>query len=95
MSMHTPGPWSITRYYEPCNNRICNINIIADWYIIAKCGSEISSEITANAHLIAAAPLMLEALKEILPLWDREDVADTWSDTFEKIAHAINTAKGE
>jgi hypothetical protein len=65
---HTPGPWSIWR----------DFNVIADkgTRAIANCGGFSNSrnaeadheENVANARLIAAAPDLLEALKEMVRL---------------------------
>lgn len=64
---HTPGPWgafhgsviakSIT-YSNSRSNRVCHIE---------REGTP-SSEVDANANLIASAPELLEALKEALAL---------------------------
>ncbi len=35
------------------------------------------------------------SLKALLPLWEREDVADTWSPEFEAAAAAIIAAEGK
>lgn len=55
MSEHTPGPWQVeivTPYDEP-----------PSYLVVAKNGVPYSTdELEANARLIAAAPMMLEAL---------------------------------
>jgi hypothetical protein len=57
MTMHTPGEWSIGQY---------------DWSIVDENDSEIAqancndSNWRQNAHLIAAAPKLLQALKVII-----------------------------
>lgn len=48
-----------------------------------------------KARLFAAAPELLAALEKLLPLWDREDVADTWSPEFEAACVAIAKATGQ
>lgn len=73
MSKHTPGPWKlrrVTRYdiriapeSEPEHVSIAGMAI---W------GEEDREELEANARLIAAAPELLEALKEL-----REALSDS------------------
>ena len=63
MSKHTPGPWRIhagTIKFHIDNNKegVCSTS-----------GDSIWDE--ANANLIAAAPELLEALKEIIKLYGR------------------------
>ena len=57
---YTPGPWIM----ESCNHghlhTDCNVVLDAEGYNIANCYGK------PNAALIAAAPMMLEALKEAL-----------------------------
>src|SRR5271165_5079056 len=59
---HTPGPW---RWW-----RVLAVEGVAGGIVIADCGPSRSgycdSETEANARLIAAAPDMLEALKEFV-----------------------------
>ena len=72
MSKHTPGPWSISRHWGPCKEHPewASIDIGEDF----KCASGHIGE--ANARLIAAAPVLLEALQEISSLPDyRSDEA--------------------
>lgn len=54
---HTPGPWEIEGYniYGPSDQRIVEL-----W-------DGVEEEAEANAHLIAAAPIMLQELKEVVP----------------------------
>ncbi|RSZ60011.1 hypothetical protein HF313_14955 [Massilia atriviolacea] len=68
MSAHTPGPWVL----EP--NARGGINIRCSWGVIGCAFSGVSFapgepnqviEQRANAHLIAAAPDLLEALREL------------------------------
>lgn len=94
-SKHTPGPWSIS-------------GIAGDNHIMARVGHNRQTvalitgwpglspeEHMATKSLIAAAPELLEACKALLPLADREDVADTWSDEFNALAAAIAKAEGK
>jgi len=59
MSNHTPGPWTVIEKIRPLNGEkyYC---VVSDSGLVL---DNISAE--ANAHLIAAAPEMLEALKSI------------------------------
>lgn len=58
---HTPGPWSVHQE-----------SIEPDWHIVTTVGGAIVANVSdrgewgANAHLIAAAPDLLEALKNML-----------------------------
>lgn len=74
MSKHTPGPWVAKQEYA---NRWrieshangpefipISVGIACTTVLEVGCGNE---DTGANAHLIAAAPELLEALKETLP----------------------------
>lgn len=73
-AQHTPGPWGLTRSYQPEQNK-------AAWntqspYITNRAGRHVAcvllgeaipdQEILANARLIAAAPDLLEACYALL-----------------------------
>lgn len=77
---HTPGPWSLPHFAEPEVNCQCQY-ILADGMMGAVASVYASgvgddwqkhgdnpkfAEAVANAHLIAAAPDLLDALKSIL-----------------------------
>jgi len=103
-ALHTPTPWSrdeeadrtmITPEYDPC-------------YYIGELWSDKKDpdgrypgdgERLANADFIVKAvnshDELLTALEGLMGLWDREDVADTWSEDFERAQAAIAKAKGE
>lgn len=87
---HTPGPWKI--YTSPS----------AQWV-----GKDITGEIVcekpdqqydranwqANAHLIAAAPDMLEALKAIEPMtWNDSPLLKVYAKEIEQLRAAIAKA---
>ena len=57
---HTPGPWSVGVTSDGGE-----IDIIAadGWFVSVACDSVGEGDTEANAHLIAAAPDMLEALE--------------------------------
>ena len=84
---HTPGPWSIEAvkdYMRPHDTGI---------------DSEIPESI-ANAHLIAAAPEMLEALRAMVargPFMDQRATAEGLAncEALAKARHAIRQAEGE
>lgn len=73
MTKHTPGPWAATRWqlFEP----LCGVQIAVsanDRRAIALTGLEgdkDEAESRANARLIAAAPELLAALKQIRADW--------------------------
>ena len=72
---HTPGPWMLRT--TPTSAGLCHIVSAADWRIAFIYGDLIrkgvddalpkAQELAANARLIAAAPDLLEALREIMP----------------------------
>ena len=83
MTEHTPGPWHVWQ---------------AGKHVVIKAGSLIigsvrraivGGEQQANAHLIAAAPELLEALKFVI-----RGVPDTWEGV-QKARAAIAKATGE
>jgi hypothetical protein len=59
---HTPGPWIIDRSHKVDRD---GTTIWADDVIIADCVPDQHENHKANAHLIAAAPDLLEAMKEL------------------------------
>ena len=66
---HTPGPWQVNDSTENDDDTTLTIFAPADEVEIATMsayenGCECFSEIRENAHLIAAAPAMYEALRE-------------------------------
>lgn len=74
----TPGPWFAER-----NERRFNVWGRRGELLVAECGQEENTFSKANAHLIAAAPDMLAALKALInaPAIADEDHNDpTWGD---------------
>lgn len=90
---HTPGPWKATpfrpqKYQEQL--------IQADEFDVATChayspGTEV--EALSNAHLISAAPDLLEALEEAVE-WDGQDSEGVDAVWLEKAREAIAKARG-
>jgi hypothetical protein len=98
VSQHTPGPWTIRHEF----------NVMGpEGRLVAACGGHsnnravlaVDAENTANAHLIAAAPELLDALKLALPFVNavyREhgrDYLPNSGDAQEQIAAAIAKAE--
>jgi len=90
MTEHTPGPWSVTVEHllvdlpEPhtiYDMRVCRVNGDGDCEkCIAYFGGpveegEYSDERKAEAHLIAAAPELLEACKGLVDMIDEYNLA--------------------
>ena len=61
-SKHTPGPWKL-EFNRLISNRACSWTFRANGYLIGESFLTGTSEGEANAHLIAAAPEMYEALR--------------------------------
>lgn len=87
---HTPGPWKLINTGE-------NIFIGPDQFMtaayIAKASGFDSQERDANARLIAVAPEMLHALKEVLVLIERDGSGGQTYDSYvyaSGIAHKID-----
>ena len=62
---HTPGPWSVEKGDPECGNYgwyVCHPDTVDEESAICN----LSVEAEANARLIAAAPELLEALKECI-----------------------------
>lgn len=88
MNKHTKGPWEVEGLVE--SNGVGAFRIVApcNTYAIADV-FQINSEI-ANAHLIAAAPELLEALKRCL----QDDAGDLEPETVHLAMEAIAKAQG-
>lgn len=94
MSGHTPGPWSFNDYGEilcgPEDDQL-RIAELAPWE------PQHIPEMTANARLIAAAPEMLEALKEAVTNgeWSEGEQCGDWcisKEVYEMLRDAIAKA---
>ena len=92
---HTPGPW-----------HVCDADIAVNPFIVvddanmsvADCAC-FSTRREANARLIAAAPDLLEALRQVMGWidgWDPNFIHDAdWPETAHHIRAAISRATGE
>jgi hypothetical protein len=94
---HTPGPWIIHR---PNDSERIDINAESNFYIAEVIGGMTAQE--ANAHLIAAAPDLLEALEGIASAsadkWDMPyaDFKEQFMPWARNVAlAALKKAKGE
>ena len=73
MSKHTPGPWEIEEHYHfgyrwisgPEHSQLAQVVWCME-------DEDRSPECEANAHLIAAAPELLEALENLLKVHEGE-----------------------
>ena len=92
---HTPGTWKAKSVF--LNNEPNHIMVMQDKYgapTIADCGICLTEESQANAKLIAASPLLLDALKEVI-MSDKHGhiVLDPYTKAF--VNNAITAATGE
>lgn len=97
---HTPGPWSIEWNHQSNTPEFIRAFVDGEMQdIVEMSGEGKDSETLANAHLIAAAPKLLQVLKDLLPefvdLYERFDptgeiaVWDQWTqEALEVIAEA-------
>lgn len=90
-TQHTPGPWHTAGDQ--------GVQIRSEKHQIAKVWTMRGNEWKANARLIAAAPDLLEVLKEIVGFWDSivpiECVNDCVNDLHVKARAAIAKATTE
>ena len=94
MSKHTPGPWEIKRHFDSCYRYISAPEHIALAQVVWCVEEEERSPVCeANAHLIAAAPELLEALQNLLKVHEGE--GGTQHHAGDMARAAIAKAKGE
>lgn len=94
MSKHTPGPWEIEEHYHfsyrwvsgPKHSQLAQVVWCME-------GDDRSPECEANAHLIAAAPELLEALENLLKVHEGE--GGTQHHAGDMARAVIAKAKGE
>ena len=94
--MASPGPWDLEKiddaektlvYYRVNSGK--NTIGFAGVYHNRKLTDE---ECTANAHLVAAAPEMIEALFEAKRMYEELEPAGGWQGVYEQIEDAIKKA---
>lgn len=101
MSEHTPGPWTVVanddNELSPKTIREDRPDIygsiIADEWFLARIWDSTGFNAAANAHLIAAAPDLLTALRDLCEA-DRDDLNDSTSQVWQNAIAAIAKAKG-
>ena len=94
----TKGPWEIRKYKAPYGSRAMAVEILTDEIIVAKLGVELDDECKANAHLIAAAPDLYDALELIygrLLMSDRDGGSRITAEDGEMAELALKKARGE
>jgi hypothetical protein len=97
---HTPGPWKAVRnasFWEVVTPLPGQTLDQANEYSpsLAYVWGEGEEQAEANARLIAAAPELLEALKEIVGFWDSIVPGECVNDMHVKARAAIAKATGE
>lgn len=111
MNKHTKGPWSVPHMANSDVDCDCKY-VLSEGYMGSICtisvdnGKPITAggndspplaEARANAHLIAAAPVLLEALESLIGLYDSGTISDyQLTKEYMSLARAaIKQAKGE
>lgn len=96
---HTPGKWRIR---TPCGEGECEVFSVVDIHahIVARVsGISLSAippkERKANARLIAAAPDLLAACKQVVAYWEEDTIQSPQADGYGQCAVAIAAATGE
>ena len=97
---HTPGPWEADFETYPIMVRSQS----ETWPLVDELGNEEgragvfianTGDNKANARLIAAAPELLEALKQIVNVWDTNPDVITYAELTRSARAAIAKATGE
>lgn len=92
---HTPGPWTILCSEDRRGARtVPKITQPGKAGIVATLGWPGEGDRTANARLIAAAPEMLEALRDTVAQLDHQGHL-TWGDVRSLVIAAIAKAEGQ
>lgn len=101
MSKHTPGPWEIKGHPDPCYRYISGPEHVALARVVWRVEEEDRSpSCEANAHLIAAAPELLDVLELALRAHGTMLLSDPPQDPWvswaveQKARAAIAKAKG-
>ena len=93
MTKHTKGPWTVSEQFEGTQVKISGPE---GWLCVALAYGDTNEEAQANARLIAAAPKLLETLKELYANWrEYVDTPNDWEELNEQVESAIRKAKGE
>jgi len=95
MSKHTPGPWEIKYHPDPCYKYISGPEHIALAQVVWRVEEEDRSPVCeANAHLIAAAPELLDALCYLLEASSGQGPHEQWLAAMDQARAAIAKATG-
>lgn len=88
---HTPGPWSVVK---PQDERVQQFRIFSNRKYIGSIGNsdETVAETKANARLIAAAPDLLEAIKEYFEAYANEGKKPGWIKRVGAARRKVNAA---
>lgn len=89
---HTPGPWTLER------DRAKSLSIYAGSTFVGEVYNEVdepSAQENANAHLIAAAPAMYEALKDAIACIERTLTRKEINERRNRINTALAQAEGK
>lgn len=100
MNKHTPGPWKVDKTYIPIKGAVKrkklevrahveNLLLGNGWSLLADVTYSTNAE--ADAHLIAAAPELLEALKALV---SHPNGSDKYFEVLNKAVQAISRAEG-
>lgn len=95
-TQHTPGPWEVS--YRDLSVQIYGANGsgIGEVYGWSAGSQAVQQEAFANAHLIAAAPAMLAALRAMVGVTiNSGQVSDDMAPALEMALAAIKQATGE
>lgn len=102
---HTPGPWTVINGktlfpsvvfadVEVPKEDIGTLGYPHPSVVINASHDQLMKSIMGNAHLIAAAPELLEALEEMVRMYESVEPAGGWQGQYEKSLSAIAKAKG-
>ncbi len=91
MSAYTPGPWEVgSDFVGPLK-----VMTSQDRHVVALVGDSKFVQAEANAHLIAAAPALLEALKSLRPILNMDAARlKPWAEYVAAIDAVIVKAEG-
>mgnify|MGYP003443102101 CR=1 FL=1 len=90
MNKHTPGPWS-AHYNNEGLTVFSPDNVTVAYVDYDECEER---PVEANAHLIAAAPALLEALKNVLEFYEWSNSNGAEQAAYDKAMKALAQAEG-